>query len=46
MPAYGTYTGGLRSDSAALCGLMAPDAMAILTGKTPAAIPMPRAALA
>jgi len=42
MPAYGTYTGGLRSDSAALAALMEQDAVAILTGKTSVAIPMPR----
>ena len=42
MPAYGTYTGGLRSHDPTLCALMKPDALAILTGKTPVAIPMPR----
>ena len=42
LPAYGAYTGGLRSDSAALCDLMAGDARAILTGPRPIAIPMPR----
>jgi hypothetical protein len=42
LPAYGTYTGGLRSDAAALCALMAPDAIAVLTGPTPRPIPMPR----
>ena len=42
LPAYGAYTGGLRSDSAALCALMAGDARAILTGPRPVAIPMPR----
>ena len=42
LPAYGAYTGGLRSDSAALCDLMAGDARAILTGPRPVAIPMPR----
>ncbi|MBN9676296.1 ligase-associated DNA damage response endonuclease PdeM [Salipiger bermudensis] len=42
LPAYGAYTGGLRSDSAALCDLMARDARAILTGPRPVAIPMPR----
>lgn len=44
LPAYGAYTGGLRSDSAVLCNLMRPDALAILTGAKPAAIPMPRRA--
>jgi len=42
LPAYGTYTGGLRSDAAALAVLMAPDALAVLTGPQPRAIPMPR----
>ena len=42
LPAYGTYTGGLRSDDAALTRLMRPDARAILTGATPVMIPMPR----
>ena len=45
MPAFGTYTGGLRSTDAALSDLMAPDACAVLTGRVPAAIPMPRGAL-
>lgn len=42
LPAFGTYTGGLRSGDPALSGLMAPDAIAILTGRAPMAIPMPR----
>ncbi len=42
LPAFGTYTGGLRSDHPALCGLMAPGALAILTGAQPVALPMPR----
>lgn len=42
LPAYGTYTGGLWSDDAALTALMAPDALAILTGARALAIPMPR----
>jgi DNA ligase-associated metallophosphoesterase len=42
MPAYGTYTGGLRSHDAALTGLMRKEALAILTGTTPRAAPMPR----
>ena len=45
LPAYGAYTGGLRSDDAALCGLMAADARAILTGPRPMEVPMPRGAL-
>lgn len=42
LPAFGTYTGGLRSGSDALLALMKPDATAILTGPRPTAIPMPR----
>ena len=46
LPAYGTYTGGLRSDDAALCRLLAADARAIVTGPQPMEVPMPRQALA
>lgn len=42
LPAYGTYTGGLRSDNPVLTELMGPRAMAILTGPVARAIPMPR----
>jgi len=42
LPAYGTYTGGLRSDDAALGRLMRPEAVAVLVGNVPRAIPMPR----
>jgi DNA ligase-associated metallophosphoesterase len=42
LPAYGTYTGGLRSTDKALTDLMATDAQAILTGPVPTCIPMPR----
>ena len=42
MPAYGTYTGGLDSKSKVLTHLMKPGAIAVLTGKNPAVIPMPR----
>ena len=42
LPAYGVYTGGLRAHDAALTGLMATDALAILTGPRVLAIPMPR----
>jgi uncharacterized protein len=42
LPAYGIYTGGLRTDAAALTALMAKDALAILTGPRVLAIPMPR----
>ncbi|MBV2358814.1 ligase-associated DNA damage response endonuclease PdeM [Thalassococcus sp. CAU 1522] len=46
LPAYGHFTGGLWSDSTVLCALMAPEARAILTGKTLFEIPMPRRAMA
>ncbi|MES2542266.1 MAG: ligase-associated DNA damage response endonuclease PdeM [Pseudomonadota bacterium] len=42
MPAYGVYTGGLRSHDSALTALMAKDALAILTGPRVLAIPMPK----
>lgn len=42
LPAYGTYTGGLRSDAPALASLMGAEALAVLTGPQPRAIPMPR----
>lgn len=42
LPAYGTYTGGLRSTHPALSSLMGPEALALVTGKTVHAIPMPR----
>ncbi len=42
LPAYGVYTGGLSAGHTALTGLMAPDALAILTGTRALAIPMPR----
>ncbi|WP_299153193.1 ligase-associated DNA damage response endonuclease PdeM [uncultured Tateyamaria sp.] len=42
MPAYGTYTGGLRSHDAVLTRIMRADARAILTGAHPIEIPMPR----
>lgn len=42
LPAYGAYTGGLWSDDPALVGLMQPGAIAVLTGATTRAIPMPR----
>lgn len=42
LPAYGVYTGGLRSHDATLTALMAKDALAILTGPRVLAIPMPR----
>jgi uncharacterized protein len=42
LPAYGAYTGGLRTKDPALKALMAMDALAILTGRRALAIPMPR----
>ena len=42
LPAFGTYTGGLRSHDAALTTLMAPTALAILTGARCLVRPMPR----
>ncbi|MEQ9259498.1 MAG: ligase-associated DNA damage response endonuclease PdeM [Roseovarius sp.] len=42
LPAYGTYTGGLRSDDAAFAQLMRADALAVLTGAVPRPVPMPR----
>lgn len=42
LPAYGVYTGGLRSHDAALTALMAKDALAVLTGPRVRVIPMPR----
>lgn len=42
LPAYGTYTGGLRSTDQSLDTLMRREAIAILTGHKMHAIPMPR----
>lgn len=42
LPAYGTYTGGLRSADTTLATLMRPEALALLTGPVVHAIPMPR----
>lgn len=42
MPAYGTYTGGLRSSDVTLAGLLGQDARAILTGPRPYMTVMPR----
>jgi uncharacterized protein len=42
LPAYGAYTGGLPTSHDTLSALMAPDALAILTGPRVLAIPMPR----
>ncbi len=40
LPAYGQYTGGLRTDTPVLQELMAPQSIAVLTGKTATAVPM------
>ena len=42
MPSYGTYTGGLFCDRPPLRDLMSEGSIAILTGKTARAMPMPR----
>jgi DNA ligase-associated metallophosphoesterase len=42
LPAFGTYTGGLDCSAPVLAELMAPDALAVLTGPRPCAVPMPR----
>ena len=42
LPAYGTYTGGLHSRTPVLGDLMRAEAIAVLTGPNPTAIPMPR----
>ncbi len=41
MPAYGTYTGGLRSHAPELQRLMRQEAIAVLTGPVPRPAPMP-----
>ncbi|MFV2051696.1 ligase-associated DNA damage response endonuclease PdeM [Aliiroseovarius sp. YM-037] len=43
LPAFGTYTGGLKTSTNALCDLMAPNARAILLATPPVEVPMPRA---
>ena len=42
LPAYGTFTGGLKTQSRELSSLMLSGALAILTGKKTKAIPMPK----
>lgn len=39
LPAFGTFTGGLRGTHPALRELMAPDAVAVLTGRRAVAVP-------
>lgn len=41
LPAYGTYTGGLGSAADALAGLLTRPAIAVLTGRTAVAAPLP-----
>ena len=43
LPAYGCYTGGLRATDEVLATLMAPGALAVLTGTRALVMPMPRA---
>ncbi|MCV6595810.1 MAG: ligase-associated DNA damage response endonuclease PdeM [Mangrovicoccus sp.] len=43
LPAFGTYTGGLDCRQTPLADLMEPAALAVLTGQSPRALPMPRA---
>lgn len=42
LPAYGTYTGGLRTSDPAISSLMRGEACAVLTGLHQKVIPMPR----
>lgn len=42
LPAFGAYTGGLDCRDPALAGLMAEDALAVLTGQKAHVVPMPR----
>jgi DNA ligase-associated metallophosphoesterase len=44
LPAFGTFTGGLRASSPILSGLMHDNALAVLTGKTAIALPMKQGA--
>ncbi|OYX40914.1 MAG: metallophosphoesterase [Rhodobacterales bacterium 32-67-9] len=41
LPAYGTYTGGLGAEDPALCDLMGPGAVAVLTGAVARPVPAP-----
>ena len=42
LPAYGTFTGGLKSTDATLQALFGPGARVVMTGRRPQAFPMPR----
>lgn len=44
LPAFGTYTGGLRCTDPVLQTLMRPDAVAVMTGRVAQGFPMPRVA--
>lgn len=44
LPAFGTYTGGLRSNAPVLLDLMQPKTVALVTGTSVHAVPMPRTA--
>lgn len=45
LPAYGAYTGGLNCEAGELAALMAPGALAVMTGAKTLALPMPRKAV-
>ena len=40
LPAFGAFTGGMSALDPALCGLMAPDAVAVLTGRPMVRVPL------
>lgn len=42
LPAFGSFTGGLKTQSPELCSLMQKNAVAIVTGRVPRVISMPR----
>lgn len=42
LPAFGAYTGGMRATDPTLAELMGPEALAILTGKSPIPVPLAR----
>ncbi|MEM1360559.1 MAG: ligase-associated DNA damage response endonuclease PdeM [Pseudomonadota bacterium] len=45
LPAFGAFTGGLSCREQVLSELMGPEALAVLTGKSARAVPMPRGQL-
>lgn len=44
LPAFGSYTGGMRTTDPVLSALMRPEALAVLTGPRALPVPMPRRA--